>query len=464
MTLAAWPGQAVGQKLWLSVVSTPQITLQNWNPLNVTTLGAQSRGISKDLLKTLTDGSTFTLKLEASFDGGATRFPFSEQAYTIRSAPAVIPAPVIVEALAGTLNPITVVGGATFRASYPGMRATDTIVPVWNDISDTIPSKPGKPGGSPPETVESPVPATMIGAVIGKTIDVRYRVYRDSRTYFSDILKLTVEAIPPASLPTPQITEALGDVLDLNTFAGDANVTVAPWPFIAEGQTVWLRVKGSNGVPEVTLFDGYSLVKEDVKDGIGRPIARLELDKLQDGDTLTTTCKVGLSGQDGELSALPFPTQEYTISKVQMEETFHGVESQQVPEHGSVECETLILTANGRYGDGQGCRVVEDFGAIVSSYRYTPGSLTLVATLKSTYSSVTAYVEMYVLGSGVIFSQVRAYDEGGGIVYSKTLQEVVGLSGYELPIIATKIKRLEFTSDIQYGGSLTVKRLKYIKG
>ncbi|MBD8601015.1 hypothetical protein, partial [Pseudomonas sp. CFBP 8772] len=85
MTLAAWTGQAVGQKLWLSVVSTPQITLQNWNPLNVTTLGAQSRGISKDLLKTLNDGSTFTLKLEASFDGGATRFPFSEQAYTIRS-------------------------------------------------------------------------------------------------------------------------------------------------------------------------------------------------------------------------------------------------------------------------------------------------------------------------------------------------------------------------------------------
>ncbi|MEX6676606.1 hypothetical protein QWI18_11810 [Pseudomonas sp. W2Oct36] len=89
MTLAAWTGQAVGQKLWLSVVSTPQITLQNWNPLNVTTLGAQSRGISKDLLKTLNDGSTFTLKLEASFDGGATRFPFSEQAYTIRSVPVV---------------------------------------------------------------------------------------------------------------------------------------------------------------------------------------------------------------------------------------------------------------------------------------------------------------------------------------------------------------------------------------
>jgi hypothetical protein len=89
MTLAAWPGQKVGQKLWLSVVSTPQITLQNWNPLEITTLGSQSRVISLALLQTLTNDSTFTLKLEASFDGGATRFAFSEQSYTIKSAPTV---------------------------------------------------------------------------------------------------------------------------------------------------------------------------------------------------------------------------------------------------------------------------------------------------------------------------------------------------------------------------------------
>jgi hypothetical protein len=89
MTLAAWPGQSVGQKLWLSVVSTPQITLQNWNPLEIKTLGSQSRVISLALLQTLTHDSTFTLKLEASFDGGATRFAFSEQSYTIKSAPVV---------------------------------------------------------------------------------------------------------------------------------------------------------------------------------------------------------------------------------------------------------------------------------------------------------------------------------------------------------------------------------------
>ena len=89
LEVAAWPGQAVGQKLWLSVVSTPQMTLQNWNPLNVTALGTQKGVIALAKLKTLENGSTLTLKLEASFDGGATRFPFSQESYTIQAVPVV---------------------------------------------------------------------------------------------------------------------------------------------------------------------------------------------------------------------------------------------------------------------------------------------------------------------------------------------------------------------------------------
>ena len=306
MTLAAWTGQAVGQKLWLSVVSTPQITLQNWNPLNVTTLGAQSRGISKDLLKTLNDGSTFTLKLEASFDGGATRFPFSEQAYTIRSGPAVIPAPVIVEALAGTLNPITVVGGATFRASYPGMRATDTIVPVWNDISDTIPSKPGEPGGSPPETVESPVPAALIGKAIGKTIDVRYQVHRGGQEHWSDVLKLTIEAIPPTSLPTPVISQASGSSLDVGALQGDADLTVQPWPFIAVGQKMSMHLEGSNNL-DLPAWQEYEITSTGTQ-STKIPLSYLE--GLADASTLRLVLKVSF---DGGSMRQEFPVQSYTV-------------------------------------------------------------------------------------------------------------------------------------------------------
>jgi hypothetical protein len=90
MTLAAWPGQAVGQKLWLTVTSTPPIEIENWNPLNVTTLGAQARQFSLEKLKTLTDGSTFKLTLQYSPVGSNDKLPFSEASYTIKQEPTAI--------------------------------------------------------------------------------------------------------------------------------------------------------------------------------------------------------------------------------------------------------------------------------------------------------------------------------------------------------------------------------------
>ncbi len=123
MTLADWPGQTVGQKLWLSVVSTPQITLENWNPLDITMLGPQNTLISQAPLKTLTNESTFTLKLDASFDGGATRFPFSEQSYSIKSVPEV------------TAVTIASVKDSTGNAISNGGTTTDTTVTIDGTVT-----------------------------------------------------------------------------------------------------------------------------------------------------------------------------------------------------------------------------------------------------------------------------------------------------------------------------------------
>ena len=88
LTLAAWPGQAIGQKIWLTLESTPPIGIINWDPLVVSKLGVQSRFLSLAKLKTLTDGSTLKLKLKASFNG-ETPFDFSETTYTIKQTPNV---------------------------------------------------------------------------------------------------------------------------------------------------------------------------------------------------------------------------------------------------------------------------------------------------------------------------------------------------------------------------------------
>jgi len=84
VTVAAWPGIAVGQKIWLSMVSTPPVKLTNWVGFPIVNTGAQSTTISLNKLKTLLDGSTIELHFEVSFDGGLTRVPFPTTTYTIK--------------------------------------------------------------------------------------------------------------------------------------------------------------------------------------------------------------------------------------------------------------------------------------------------------------------------------------------------------------------------------------------
>ncbi|MGV8917626.1 MAG: hypothetical protein ACOH2R_07480 [Pseudomonas sp.] len=91
VTVAAWPGIAVGQRIWLSMTSTPPVTLTKWVGFAITNIGTQATTISLEKLKTLVDGSSIVLHLEVSSDGGVTRVSFPTQTYTIRQVLLVAP-------------------------------------------------------------------------------------------------------------------------------------------------------------------------------------------------------------------------------------------------------------------------------------------------------------------------------------------------------------------------------------
>lgn len=184
------------------------------------------------------------------------------------------------------------------------MQTSDIIKPIWNNIASIIPWRDGEAGG----TIESPVPATMIGAVIGKTIDISYQVERDGRTYFSDTFNLTVGPIPQESLPKPQIPQASGDVLDLNTFAGDADLTVQPWPFIAVGQKIWMRLEGLKN-PDLPAWQEYEITSPGTQ---STKVPRTDLEGLDDASTLRLVLEVSF---DGGLTRKEFPAQNYQIKK-----------------------------------------------------------------------------------------------------------------------------------------------------
>jgi hypothetical protein len=312
VTVQPWPGIAVGQMLWLNAVSSPPIKLTKWQGFRITSTGVQSTVIGLTALQTLDHDTDLTLKLEVSFDDGATKKPFPLATYKIINAKDLdLPAPVLKEASGGVLNPINVLNGATATVAYADMLLTDSITLIWNGDKTSI----GAASGNAAKSVDFNVPVNLIAAAMGKSIEVSYEVTRDGKVLPSRKLTLSIGTLSEADLgqSKPVITEANGTTLDLNTFTGDAHITVAKWPLVAVGQRVWLTVYGPTGAPLAQLLAGFPITDADGLNGIARALARAPLQGLAAGAIITVEIKVTFDGSTNESSAIRFPGSVYSV-------------------------------------------------------------------------------------------------------------------------------------------------------
>jgi hypothetical protein len=231
-----------------------------------------------------------------------------------------LPAPSVLEAPGGVLDPMDALSGATVQVRYASMETQDIVTLVWL----------GSPGGGTPADQEKPgnasglvefkMPASLVGANIGREVSVSYRVKRYTAEKPSDVLRLPVLPFgnPDKDLPHPAITQADGQTMTLNlaTFTGNATTTVAKWPFILAGQRVWLRIEGetgSGGVYSITLLNGAVLDSAQVSAGLSVPAPRAELEKLGQETRLTVICNVAFDGIASESGAVPFPHVVYAF-------------------------------------------------------------------------------------------------------------------------------------------------------
>ncbi len=342
--LAPWPFIAKGQRLWILAVGNEhhvgnyrfEWVLQNHL---VTAQEAQAGFVFllellRDWLARCDDYSSVTLSLAVTFDGAPGTAPtdpsvslLPENAHELQRTtenlrvgePELhLPPPRVVEATeCGTegclLNPINATHGATIRVAYEGMRDTDWVCAYFE----------GTPGAGTPALacvygtkdgfVDFPVPASAISANFCGQVTVRYSVMRDV-LWSSPPLKVKVLTI--TDLPTPEVTQATGRVLDLNTFAGKADCTVEPWDFIAQGQSTWLRVTGEleDGTPySFDVLTGETLPAEGETDGVISQLPRSELEKLADCSKFAVHFAVNFNGRVDKPSAVKFPLLELTL-------------------------------------------------------------------------------------------------------------------------------------------------------
>ncbi|NVZ35435.1 hypothetical protein HX779_25920 [Pseudomonas sp. A4002] len=274
------------------------------------------RALPLDKLRGLKQGSQLTLVFIVAFNGpedDASRL-FPSTTLTVLTEPHLnLVAPTLVEATLISpehyaLNPVNAQEGATIRVSYEQMCPCDWVCAYWE----------GTPGAGSPQLecknagdeafVEFHVPPSAISANFNEQVTVHYTVQREGQTWPSP--ERHVQILNVSELPAPQVLQATGHVLDLNTFHGDAQALVIPFPYRALGQPCWLWATGEldDGTPyHFDVLEGEPLAEEWLHDGVSAVLSRHELQKLADCSGLSVHFAVNFNGQVDLASAERFP-------------------------------------------------------------------------------------------------------------------------------------------------------------
>ncbi|MFI8226826.1 Ig-like domain-containing protein [Pseudomonas sp. NPDC085632] len=230
----------------------------------------------------------------------------------------LLPAPAVLQAPNGSLNPMDALNGVDIECSYLSMdEALDTLALKWR----------GTPGAGTSEDLEQPaestgivtfhLPASFVGANIRRSVDVSYDVQRYGLWTPSETLPLNILDFqdPDNDLPTPQVPQADKAVLDLMEFAGDARVLVNRWPFIAKHQRTWVYVEGetSTGSYRIDVLKDHQISDQQVAGGLDEPLLRSELLKLRHSSPAVVKCRVIFDNSTEETAAIEFPALPLTI-------------------------------------------------------------------------------------------------------------------------------------------------------
>ncbi|MBV4459722.1 Ig-like domain-containing protein [Pseudomonas sp. COR58] len=230
-----------------------------------------------------------------------------------------LPPPEVLQANAGNLDPMDALAGVDVAVEYANMDPElDTIALKWR----------GTPGAGTSEDLELPadasgrvqfhLPASVVGPNIGRPVTVTYDVKRYNFWTSSKMLTLNVLRFqsPETQLPRPEVPQAVNQVLDLMAFAGNPDVLVKVWPYIALEQRLWLRLEGKaldGSDYRIVMLDGALITALQVSAGLQETLPRAELLKLDHASPASVVCKVAFDGDVQEHTAIEFPRLNLTI-------------------------------------------------------------------------------------------------------------------------------------------------------
>ncbi|WP_223551191.1 Ig-like domain-containing protein [Pseudomonas sp. A-B-19] len=284
--------------------------------------------------------------------------------------------PAIKEANGSNLDPIAAKDRLTLVVpANAALRPDDRLIVMWVGAAGT------PAGGSHTSTprpvsegLEFPIPNSVVAFNLGQPVTVRYTVTRGDAAP-KPSLPLTLAVLPiadgDANLTTPTIDGAdnAGNQLDVTKLADAARVRVAPWPLIAVGQKIWLRLQGTtaDGTPfdPAPLYAGTTLSSGGLA-GVHTQAPVAALRGLKDGSSLRIEFKVTFDGSANEATAVTFPVRTYTVKAlVALTPEITSVKDSadtEIPEGGTTVDTTVTLSGTATAG-----QKVEIFDGLTTS-------------------------------------------------------------------------------------------------
>lgn len=235
--------------------------------------------------------------------------------------------PLVTLAPNAVLNPTQVTpAGLEIKVSYPTIKTDDVIALTFNRIDTFVPIEV-----SDERVVSFWVSASYVVPTLGETVEIYYKtISSEGDVNQSEVLQLTVLPFMDGDLKMAKVEQASDGApgeLDLSKFAGDADISIEPWPLIAAGQRVWLDMVSNKGTSNI--LKSYPVTTANISAGITHGISRTELQEIANNSEITFPLKVQFDGTDTVVGAKDFSTLKLrllgTTGGTEYSENFEGL-------------------------------------------------------------------------------------------------------------------------------------------
>ena len=253
--------------------------------------------------------------------GGVSLGHSRELTLRIGTAQVQLPPPFLVAPATDPLDVLAYPNGVTVRIEFPEASSGDQACLEENN----------PPAGWPPfplvefnsnKRVNTVLSPDFLAARHGKVIELRGNLYRKGvPAGQSDAITVTVLKIADgdARLPTPRVPQAPDDeVLDLNAFEGNAEVTVLPWIGISTDNIVQLNLYGkddNDGDHPIPILTDHKVTETEKTSGIKAILTREQLLKLKHDSEFNISFEV-LPSTNSNLTPIIFPPLNLKLLKI----------------------------------------------------------------------------------------------------------------------------------------------------